>query len=305
MGTNIERSVRRPTPRIGAALSRPATRLLRAMSEAGAVAWPDPAEENRVTVQAPRGGISLGRGHHAATSIAELAEHDLVEPADGDRRGGRRISEMGRARFRRLDAGEVQTPFGAQHRDVRLRSLAGERPERVSVNQNESPLDWLRRRRGPDGEPLIDAAAFEAGERLRRDLTFAGMLPSVTARWDGAIGSGSGGLRDPASATDATIAARQRVGHALGAVGAEFADLLVDLCGFLKGLETIERDRRWPARSGKVVVRLALGQLARHYGLGNEARGLDAARRVRAWSAEGASGPACCARNLILPTSTC
>ena len=47
------------------------------------------------------------------------------------------------------------------------------------------PARWLRRRRGPDGRPMLDEASFVAGERFRADLTRGLMLPRVTSDWSG------------------------------------------------------------------------------------------------------------------------
>lgn len=288
----MPRSVTSSRPRdIGERLPKASLRLLSSLAEHGAVASPDPLREGQVSVRGSSGGVSLGRGSHPRATLDDLARRDLVEPT-GDR-GAFAISVVGRARLARESnggGGQQCEAFAGQHREIGMDSRPGPGgPEEVAVNLRESPLAWLRRRRGPDGDPLIDAAAFQAGERLRSDITLAGMLPSVTARWDGAIGGGGQKVRDPAAASDMVIAARQRVRAAITAVGAEFGDLLLDLCGFLKGVETIERERRWPQRSGKIVIRLALGQLARHYGLSNEATGRDCSRRVRTWFAQDAA----------------
>lgn len=150
----------------------------------------------------------------------------------------------------------------------------------VTINDAESPLAWLHRHRDRDGEPFIDATCFEAGERLRRDVTMARIMPRVTSRWS-PVGGGSGA--GPAAATDAMVSARQRLDRALDAVDGDYAGILLDVCGFLKRIEDVERERRWPARSGKVVLKLALQRLAAHYGLAREARGPDSARRIRSW----------------------
>jgi hypothetical protein len=145
-----------------------------------------------------------------------------------------------------------------------------------------STLDLLRQRADSGGKPWIGPAAHLAGERLTGDLQFGGMLPKVTMDW------GRGGRIDGSRAglnpTEAALAARQRADKALRAVGPDFAGVLMDVCGFDKGLEALERERHWPVRSAKVVVRLALDALARHYGYEDQAEGRMAGR-LKTWFA--------------------
>ena len=160
----------------------------------------------------------------------------------------------------------------------------------VVINEGESPLGWLARRRDRSGRAMINAAQLQAGERLRTEFTRAQMMARTTANWEAPISNHSrrSGSDRAAGFADAAISARQTVHRAMEAVGPEFAGLLLDVCCFLKGLEVVERERRWPPRSAKVVLQLGLDRLARHFGYCGEARGPRRAA-VRTWLAEDAA----------------
>jgi len=198
----------------------------------------------------------------------------------GNRQHSRRSSpqaegpELGAFRGRHLDAAkrEIMTGNG--------------RIQTVTVNDGESPLVWLYRRKGRDGQPMINATQFVAGERLRADFTRANLMPGTTSRWEVPTSSGTGAKGGAGAMTDAVIASRQRVQLALKSCGPEFSGLLLDVCCFLRRLEDVEQSRGWPARSAKVVLQLGLDRLARHYGLKGEIAG-DAAGPIRSWK-EGA-----------------
>ena len=170
----------------------------------------------------------------------------------------------------------------AQHLDLATREiLTDDGLARVLVNDSESPLAWLARRKGRGGYAMISAEQFLAGERLRAEFTRAQMSPRVTSSWSAPTGRSSGG--GAGEMTDLIVASRQRLQQAMTACGPEFSGLLMDVCCFLRGLEDVERERNWPARSGKVVLQLALDRLARHYGLAKEARGHESGL-MRAWA---------------------
>lgn len=182
--------------------------------------------------------------------------------------------------------GDAVDAFRAQHLDLATRDLMTEAGVmQVVVNESESPLAWLARRKGRDGRAMIGPDQFVAGERLRADFTRGHMTPRVTSSWSGigrTRGAGGGG-----EMTDLIVASRQRVRQALEACGPEFSGLLLDVCCFLRGLEDVERERGWPSRSAKVVLQLALDRLARHYGLRSDARG--AGGPIRTWLADDAA----------------
>ena len=172
--------------------------------------------------------------------------------------------------LRRLAAEGVDA-FRQQHQiRVTVEHDVGGVRRQVTSNEGESPLGWLRSRKDRNGNPLIDEAQFEAGERLRADYWFAHMSPRVTANWS-ALAPAERGRRgaptDPAVLRDEVLAAKERVMRALMAVGTEISGVLVDICCELKGLEEAEKENGWPQRAGKVVLQIALTRLAKHYGL--------------------------------------
>jgi hypothetical protein len=151
----------------------------------------------------------------------------------------------------------------------------------ATVNLAESPLALLARRKTKNGDSFLSEPEWRAGERLRADYTRAQIMPRMGANWQAAVSSGrrANGVAD---LTDSALAARQRVDMAINAVGPELAGVLIDVCCFLKGLETVERERSWPARSAKIVLKAALGALGRHYAPAPPKR----ARNLLHWGAE-------------------
>lgn len=265
-----------------------AIRLVKLMAAPGAFAAPAVENAKRIAIMHTRKGISV----RAGSCPRDAAETLIGAGLAAWRADGRHLSltAEGHAKAARLCAPDPSLAFRAQHGALAMETEGKGGPVRAR-DHAESPLAWLARRRSSSGEAYLDAAALEAGERLRRDITFAQLLPGVTARWDGvAMGNGGGG--SPGDFPDAVLAARQRVDAALKAVGQEMSGLLLDVCGFLKGLEAIEGERRWPARSAKLVLKIALGQLARHYGLSSEARGRAASVGIRSWGAPDAHSTA-------------
>lgn len=191
-------------------------------------------------------------------------------PAPGDFGGavpvGPGLAEA-QARYAAPGPADDHGPAAAQaHRVIEER--VADDPEggrrRMRFNVAESPLQMMARRRDANGQPFLDPGMVAAGERLREDFELAQMGTRVTQNWDGFMTAGIDAGFAP-GAGGGSDAARSRVAEALRELGPGMGDLVLRVCCFLEGIEMTERRLGWSARSGKVVLRLALMRLERHY----------------------------------------
>ena len=127
----------------------------------------------------------------------------------------------------------------------------------VTINVGESPIGWLHSR------GHLETRLFEAGEALRRDYERAQLSPSITMRWDPvrAKTTGDSGL----TASEHQIAAKSRFDGAIAQAGKGLEDVLWRVVCAGEGLPEAEKSLGWPARSGKLVLRLALERVAEFY----------------------------------------
>src|SRR5258708_15454359 len=108
--------------------------------------------------------------------------------------------------------------FRAQHLDLATREIMSKTGAiSVLVNDSESPLAWLARRKGRDGRTMISPNQFIAGEKLRADFTRGHLSPRVTSDWSAPIGRSRTFGRGAGAMTDLVIASRQRVRLAIDA----------------------------------------------------------------------------------------
>lgn len=238
-------------------LDAEARRILPHLAEPGAVMAVAPDMERAVVMRdGSQGAVRLAV---LDRPVAEaFALRDWIACVQPGRVSRYEITQAGRTALRRLGMGQgttVSATAGSADPD----DARGTRPVTI-----DSPITALARRRDRDGNPFLTPDLVVAAERLREDFEVAQMGPRVTQDWDrfltgpiqGAPISGGGGAGRGAS---------DRVSAALNELGPGLADMALRCCCHLEGLETAERKLGWSARSGKIVLRIALLRLKRHY----------------------------------------
>jgi hypothetical protein len=267
-GCGLSATFRGPKIIEDATLVREAQRILRRLCEPGALLVVS-GELDKAVVMKDDVRVAI-----VARRVAEaFVLKDWITLHKAGRIATYRISNAGRSALKRLlaggsaEAGEDEGGFAEQHRDFASRTLTDNGvSRRVRYNLAESPLSALARRRDKDGEAFLSPDLVAAGERLREDFEVAQLGPRVAQNWDRFL---TGGEKPTGAGAETqsggSEAARDRVAAALRELGPGLGDMVLRCCCFLEGLEQAERRMGWSARSGKIVLRIALLRLKRHY----------------------------------------
>lgn len=247
-------------------------RILRRMSESGAILAV--ARDMDVAV-VMRDGPD-GQAQRTATVARDIAEAlalmEWIESSDPDKRVARyHVTAAGRAALKDMvlsgRTGDDRRRPGLAEAPARF-DPAGSDPllHHMRNSMGESPLVGLARRRDKSGQPFLSREQVGAGERLREDFELAALAPETEVDWlsfletEAAVPTPAGAAVSPV-----VLRAQWRVAAALRCLGSALGEVAVRVCCHLEGMETLEKRMDWSARSGKIVLRIALTQLARHY----------------------------------------
>lgn len=252
------------------ALAREAKEILHELSNPGAIlAFAKEMEKAVVVRETPDG--STNRSAAVDRSLAQaMALQDWISCRAPGRISRYQITAAGRAVLARLlaedcnTAGgftEAQAPFEPEARDAQ-RTTPG---KRMRFSTQENPIAVLARRKDKDGKPFLTPELVAASERLREDFELSQIGTAVTQNWDRFLTAGTSGGKFGGSGLSQSNAAQKRLSAALDSLGEGLSEVALRCCCHQEGMVTLEKRMDWPARSGKVVLRIALIKLREHY----------------------------------------
>ena len=258
-------------------LLREGRRVLRRLAEPGAVLAIASDMEKAVVMREFPDGRSARTGIVERSVAQAFTLKDWIHCRKVGRVSTYEITQAGRMALKRMiededrarQAAMAEAPgvFAAQHRVWDERQVMDDDgPRRMRYNLAESPVAVLGRRRDKDGKPFLETPLVEAAERLREDFELAQMGPRIAQNWEKFLTGGDrGSFRSDSGLAEGPSRARERVAAALRDLGPGLGDVALRVCCFLEGIEAAERRMGWAARSGKIVLRIALMRLRRHY----------------------------------------
>ncbi|WP_333715105.1 DUF6456 domain-containing protein [Yoonia sp.] len=253
-----------------ARIEKEAKRVLRRLAEQGAVLAAARDMETAVIVRRDPEGEQMRTAVVDREIAQAIALQEWIICTNPEGRIVRYvITNAGRAELRRLTARDENRAGGFVDTDVvgyggwDSETLDGVARQPYRPVAQESPLLGLSRRRDRQGKPFLGRDLVAAGERLREDYELVEIGFEGFCQWQDVLDGMDSFPQSAISkgAEDALV----RISAALADLGPGLADVALRCCCFLEGLEQTEKRMGWSARSGKIVLRIALERLKRHY----------------------------------------
>lgn len=240
-------------------------RVLRRLCETGAVLAVAVDMEKAVIVRDTDTGQNTRTGVVDRSIVEAMALKGWISGVNNGRITRYHITACGRSALADLMARDESAHAVGKSANIDAETNS-QAPQRIRYGLAESPLSALARRRDREGTRFLSGDLVRAGERLREDFELAEMGAEVMRNWEGFLASlRSDSTQSPLRAAKGTDLARARVIAALRDLGPGLSDVTLRCCCFLEGLETAEKVLGWSARSGKIVLRIALMRLKQHY----------------------------------------
>ena len=247
-------------------LKREACRVLGHLSDPAALLAVVADMEKAVIVREAEDGDTSRRAILDRTVAEALAFNGWIACEDAGKILKYRITSLGRttlgklmaqAEMKALGMAEQQAAFSFDGQPAQ--SGFGQRGARLPAS--ETPLALLARRRDREGRLFLSSDLVTVGERMHEDFVLTGLSSRKDETWDQFICR----AQSETPAAPQAARAQNRLVSALRDLGPGLGDAVLRCCCCLEGLELTEKRMGWSARSGKIVLRIALQRLKRHY----------------------------------------
>ncbi len=255
-------------------LNEESRRVLRRLAEPGAVLAVAAEMEKAVVVRETADGGTVRSAVVDAPIAEAMALKEWIECDEPGRISRYKITLAGRAALNQMVAQHesklrdyADNSAGVQSGEDAAAGLLQEdadpRYRRLRNAFTDSPLAILGRRRGKDGAAFLTQGQLAAGERLREDYELSQIEAHELGAWEQNL------WNDivpewPEHLAPGVVAARDRLTRALHELGPGLGDISLRCCCYMEGLEAIEKGMGWSARSGKIVLRIALQRLEKY-----------------------------------------
>lgn len=244
--------------------------ILHELSASGAIlAFAKEMEKAVVVREMPDGSTS--RSIAVDRSIAQaMVLQDWISCHAPGRISRYQITSAGRSELARQLAEDSNIAGGFADTQPCFTSEAMEMPKkmpskRMRFSTQENPIAVLARRKDREGKPFLKQELIAASERLREDFELSQIGTAVTQNWDRFLTAGTHGGKFGGSGLTQSKAAQTRLNAALESLGEGLSEVALRCCCHQEGMVTLEKRMGWPARSGKVVLRIALIKLHEYY----------------------------------------